>query len=200
MKKIVAIILSLVMVLSLAGCGEVKKAEEVVTNMFEAFKAGDFDKAEAYLVQDEDADGEDEESDESDEMFNHVFTKLEYTIGSCEKISGEEVQVTASVTAPDMKVAVGEFFTKALEFAFANAFSENPLSEEDTTAEMERIFVEATEKDDLGTVTNEVAITVVKTEEGWKVKSDDALVDAISGGMMTAFQEMEQSLSEDAAE
>ena len=47
MKKIIATALSLIMVLSFAGCGETKKAEEAVTNLFEAFKAGDFEKAPA---------------------------------------------------------------------------------------------------------------------------------------------------------
>lgn len=195
MKKIIAIILSVAMVLSLAGCGETAKAEEAVTNLFEAFKAGEIDKAEAYLLKD--ADGAE---DESGDMFNHVFTKLDYTIKSSEKISGDEVHVTASVTAPDMEVAVGEFFGKALEFALANAFSETPLSDEEYEAELEKIFIEATEDEDLGTVTNEVVIKVVKTDEGWKIESDDAFADAITGGMMTALKDMEQSMSEGAAE
>ena len=190
MKKITAIALVLVMVLSLAGCGETGKAEEAVTNLFEAFKAGDFDKKNDYLLKDSD------EADDEDEMFNYVFTKVDYTIVSSKKISKDEVHVTASITAPDMKIAVGEFFEKALEFAFANAFSENPLSEEDTEKEMERLFVEATDREDLGTVTNEIVIKVLKTEDGWKVKVDEDFADAVTGGMMTALSEMEQSMME----
>lgn len=193
MKKIVALMLSLIMVLPLAGCGETGKAEEAVKNLFEAFQAGNFEEAEMYLLKDGDADTAE---DEDDDMFNHVFTKVEYEIVSSEKLDGENVNVTASVTAPDMKVAVGEFFTKALEFAFENAFSEEPLSDEETEKEMERIFIEATEKEDLGTVTNEVVISVCKTDEGWKVKSDDVFADAITGGMMTALKDMENSMME----
>ena len=190
MKKITAIALVLVMVLSLASCGETGKAEEAVTNLFEAFKAGDFEKKNDYLLKDSD------EADDEDEMFNHVFTKVDYTIVSSKKVSNDEVHVTAEITAPDMKIAVGEFFEKALEFAFANAFSENPLSEEDTEKEMERLFIEATDREDLGTVTNEIVIKVLKTEDGWKVKADDDFADAVTGGMMTALSEMEQSMME----
>ncbi len=193
MKKIVALVLSLIMVLSLAGCGEAGKAEEAVKNLFEAFKAGNFEEAESYLVKDE---AEETADDEDVEMFNHVFTKVDYEIVSSEKIDGENVNVTASVTAPDMKVAVGEFFTKALEFAFANAFSETPMSDEESEAEMKRIFIEATDKEDLGTVTNEIVIAVCKTDEGWKVNSDETFVDAVTGGMMAALQDMESSMME----
>ncbi len=191
MKKIVALILSLAMVLSLAGCGEEKKAQEAVINLFEAFKAGDFEKAEGYLLKDADSD---ETEDGDEDMFNHVFTKLDYTIVSSGKLDGENVDVTARITAPDMEVAVGDFFSKAIEFALENAFSETPLSDEESAAEMERIFIEATEKEDLGTVTNEVTVKVVKTDEGWKVNSDEAFVDAVTGGMMTALKEMENSM------
>lgn len=197
MKKIIALVLSLVMILSLAGCGEAGKAEAAVKNLFEAFKSGNFEEAEKYL--EKDAEGG-EALGESDDMFNHVFTKIDYTIVSSEKLDGEAVNVTAAVTAPDMKVAVEAFFAKALEFAFENAFSEAPLSDEETEAEMERLFIEATEKEDLGTVTNEVVIRVVKTDEGWKVKSDDYFADAITGGMMSALKDMEESMLEDASE
>lgn len=190
MKKIIATALSLIMVLSFAGCGETKKAEEAVANLFEAFKAGDFEKAEEFLYK----EGDSEET-ESDDMFNHVFTKIDYKILSSEKIDGETVNVTASVTAPDMKVAVGEFFDNALQFALSNAFSENPISDEELSEEMEKMFVEATDKEDLGTVTNEVVIKVVKTPEGWKVESDDEFADVITGRMMTAFKELEEAMS-----
>lgn len=193
MKKLVAILLSLIMVLSFAGCGETGKAEEAVTNLFEAFKAGDFEKAEEFLYKEGDT-----AEDESDDMFNHVFTKIDYEILSSEKIDGETVNVTASVTAPDMKVAVGEFFNNALQFALANAFSENPISDEELSAEMEKMFVEATDKEDLGTVTNEAVIKVIKTHDGWKVESDDEFADVITGRMMTAFKEMEKAMSPDA--
>lgn len=191
MKKLVALTLSLVMVLSLAGCGEEKRAQETVINLFEAFKAGDFEEAEGYLLKEADSD---EAEDGDEDMFNHVFTKLEYTIVSSEKLDSDNVDVITRITAPDMEVAVGDFFTKAIEFAFENAFSETPLSEEESAAEMERIFIEATEKEDLGTVTNEVTVKVVKTDEGWKVNSDEAFVDAVTGGMMTALKEMENSM------
>lgn len=196
MKKIVALALVVITVLSLAGCGEVGKAEEAVTNLFEALKEGGFEKAEAYLVK----DGDNTAADNSDDMFNHVLTKLYYTVISSEKIAGDEVRVTASVTAPDMKVAVGAFFEKALEFAVENAFSETPLPDEEYSAELNRIFKEETDREDLGTVTNEVVIKVVKTDEGWKIESDDAFADAITGGMMTALKDMEQSTTEDITE
>lgn len=194
MKRILALVLALVMALSLTGCsGEVDKAEAAVKNFFEACKDGNIEEAQKYLVIEEKSEAE--EDAEVYDMAALVIKKLDYSIVSSEQVDENTVIVTASVIAPDMKVAVGEFFQQALSFAFSNAFSENPLSDEEVQAEMMNMFVEAISKEDLGTVTNEAAISVVKTDDGWKIDADEAFADAVTGGMLTAFEEISASFA-----
>lgn len=194
MKKFLALVLALAMALSLTGCGsEVDKAEAAVKNFFEACEDGNIEEAQNYLIIEEKT--ETEEDAELYDMAALVIKKLEYSLVSSEQVDENTVTVTASVTAPDMKVAVGEFFQQALAFAFSNAFSENPLSDEEAQAEMMNMFVEAISKEDLGTVTNEATITVVKTEDGWKIDADEAFADAVTGGMLSALEEVSNSFT-----
>ena len=48
-KRIFALILVLALAMSLAGCGEIKKAEASVNGMFMSFKNLDFDEAQKYV-------------------------------------------------------------------------------------------------------------------------------------------------------
>ena len=81
MKRIVAIIISVVMMLSMAGCGKEDKAKDAVISLLEALKDGDVEVAQGYLLKDTDGGGLEE-----DDMFTQVFTKLDY---SHRKISGQ---------------------------------------------------------------------------------------------------------------
>ena len=127
MKKIIrniaSLLLILTMVLSLTGCGEIKKAETTVNNTFTALKSLDFEKASAYINVDEIMKSEDEENDTlslDDNMFmENLFGKLDYEIISSEKIDKNTVIVKTKITAVDMKPVLGEFFGKALQYAFA---------------------------------------------------------------------------------
>lgn len=61
---------------------------------------------------------------------------------------------------------------------------------------MEEILVECASKPDLATVTNEVDIKVIKTEsKDWKIEADDAVVNALLGGLADAAKEMENAFN-----
>ena len=60
---------------------------------------------------------------------------------------------------------------------------------------MMEMFTECVTKDDLAMVTNEVDIKVVKTEGEWKIESDDALSDALLGGLTEAAEELSKSMN-----
>ena len=57
-KSIIAVVLTLVLVFSLTGCGEIKKAETSVNGMFTAFKNLDFEEAQKYVNVDDITNGE----------------------------------------------------------------------------------------------------------------------------------------------
>ena len=195
-KSITAIILTLILILSLTGCGEIKKAETAVNGMFTAFKSLNFEEAQKYVNVDEITKAGEEANENSMLIMETVFDNLSYEIISSEKVDSETVIVKTKVTATDMKPVLGEFLTKALEYAFSNAFANPQPTEEETNKKMEEILVECASKPDLATVTNEVDIKVIKTEsKDWKIEVDDAVVNALLGGLADAAKEMENAFN-----
>ena len=195
-KSITAIILTLILTLSLTGCGEIKKAETAVNGMFTAFKNLDFEEAQKYVNVDEITKAGEEANEHSMLIMETVFDNLSYEIISSEKVDNETVIVKTKVTATDMKPVLGEFLSKALEYAFSNAFANPQPTEEETNKKMEEILVECASKPDLATVTNEVDIKVIKTEsKDWKIEADDAVVNALLGGLADAAKEMENAFN-----
>lgn len=194
-KSIIATILALVLLLSLTGCGEIKKAETAVNGMFTAFKNTDIEAAAKYVDIDEINASEDSSDSISTELvMKTIFNKLDYKIISSEKVDDTTVKVKTDITVTDMKPVLGEFFTNAMQYAFSTAFSNPQPTEEETNKKMEEMFIESASKEDLATVTNEVDITVVKTENNeWKVKSDDTFADALLGGLITAGEELSKA-------
>ncbi|MGN0179538.1 MAG: lipoprotein [Monoglobaceae bacterium] len=194
-KSIIATILALVLLFSLTGCGEIKKAETAVNGMFTAFKNTDIEAAAKYVDVDEINASEDSSDSISTELvMKTIFNKLDYKIISSEKVDDTTVKVKTEITVTDMKPVLGEFFTNAMQYAFSTAFSNPQPTEEETNKKMEEMFIESASKEDLATVTNEVDITVVKTENNeWKVKSDDTFADALLGGLITAGEELSKA-------
>lgn len=195
-KSITAIFLTLILMLSLAGCGEIKKAETAVNGMFAAFKNLDFEEAQKYVNVEEITKTDNETDENSKLIMETVFDKLNYEILSSEKIDENTVMVKTKITATDMKPVMGEFISKALEYAFSTAFSSPQPTEEETNKKMEEILVECASKPDLATVTNEVDIKVVKTEsKNWKIEADETFVNAVLGGLTEAAKEMGNSFN-----
>ena len=193
-KVIVAILMTIVLIFSLTGCGEIKKAENTVSQMFEAFQDLNFEEAKNYVDMEGIAATDDPEATKM--FMEHIFDRLDYKILSSEKIDSNTVYVTTEITMLDMKPVLQEYLTAAIQYAFANAFAENPPTEEETEAKMEELFIESASKEGLETVTNEVVIEVVCTDDVWKVVSDDEFADALLGGMVSAMEEIEASMAE----
>ena len=140
-KSIIAVVLTLVLVFSLTGCGEIKKAETSVNGMFTAFKNLDFEEAQKYVNVDDITNGENS-NDNAEAVMNAIFGNLNYEIVLSEKVDDSTVIVKTSITATDMKPVMGEFFTQAMQYAFSTAFSDTQPSEEEQNKKMEEILVE----------------------------------------------------------
>ena len=198
-KSLLAIVLMFALMFTLAGCGEIKKAEATVNGMFTAFKNTDLDAASKYVNVDEINASEDKTDGISTEVvMKTIFDKLDYKILSSEKIDDDTVKVKTKITVTDMKPVLGDFFTKAMQYAFSTAFSDPQPTEEETNKKAEEIFIESASKDDLATVTNEVDIKVVKNKAGeWKVETDDTFANALLGGLLDAAKELGNAFNND---
>ena len=195
MKKIikttVSLLLVVTMLLSFAGCSKTSGAERAVKNLFNAFKALDFEKAQKYIDTGAlEIDGAGELLEGGAETFmKKIFGKLEYKIVGAEEKDENTVTVKVSMTSVDMGPVLADFVAKALEYALSNVLS-NP-SEEEKEKEMEKILDEILSASDLKKTTSEVQLTVVKGEDGWKVASGDTLTDALFGGLSEALDDLQ---------
>lgn len=195
-KKIAALLLILTIAFSLAGCGEIQKAETTINQTFKALKELDFETASNYINVDEMMESDNSTDIDSDVFAQNLFGKLEYKIISSEKIDNNTVTVKTEITAVDMKPVLTEYFQKALQYAFANAFADPQPSEEETNKKMEEIFIECISKEDLVMVKTEVDIKVIKTDKKWKIESSDELSNALLGGLVKAAEELSNSFND----
>ena len=195
LKSILCIVLLFAMTALFAGCDEVKKAEKTVNNMFSALKKLDFEAASKYIDLDEVIQSG-EEFDFSDNIImEKILGNLDYKIISTEKTDANTAIVKTEITAIDMQPVLTDYIRKALEYTFANAFSDPQPTEEEISKKMEEIFVECISKEGLETVTNEVEIKVVKAKRNWKIESTDELSHALLGGLYEAVENIENSFS-----
>ena len=191
MKKFLALLLTCCLMFALTGCGEIKKAETAVNGMFSTFKNLDFEEAQKYVNVEDITKIYEEENENAMLIMETVFDNLSYEIISSEKVDNNTVVVTTKITATNMKPVLGEFFGKAMEYAFANAISDPQPTEEETNKKMEEILVDCASVPDLETVTNEVDIKVIKNEnKEWKIEVDDTVADALLGGLIEATEEL----------
>lgn len=197
LKRITVLALALAMIMSFAGCGETEKAEAAVTTVLESFKMGDLDNAEEYMnVEDMTGDGDEGIGLDGEEMLKAMFQNLDYKIISSELMDDGSVIVKTEITATDMAPVLSDFMASAIEYAFATAFVTPQPTDEELEKIMEDMFTECATKPDLATVTNTVDITVTETAEGWRLADDELFVDAVTGGLLTAADEMEAAFSE----
>ena len=192
MKKTLAAVMALVLALSLVACGEIAKAEGAVNGLLTALKTGDMEQVMTYTGSDE-LISEEELLGGGVEVAMALFGKMEYSIVSSEQVDDDTVNVTVEVTNVDMKVAMGQFMMKALEYAFSNAFADPQPTEEETTAAMIGMLGEVINDPEATTTTGQATLVVNKTDAGWIVDVDDAAIDVISGGIVTAAERMEES-------
>lgn len=108
-----------------------------------------------------------------------LFRNLSWTVGDV-KTSGGTATVSVKITNSDLRGQVKDMTVKALKDA---------PGENDTEA-WEKEMIDAIRAAQKATVTNEVTATVNKVAGSWKVHLDDALVNAMLGGMLDGVKNL----------
>ena len=202
-KKIMAVLLSAILVLSMVGCGEKKDsaakpgvqvtAEEAaklaVQALLDALKAADMEAAKKFLTT-EGAVSELEGVLTYEPFMKLLFDSLDYKILSAEKADENTVTVTAQITARDMKPVIQAALEKLINFALEANFAQTPLSEEAYAQKTLEIYTQAMEETENTTVTNTVSVPVKKENDVWTVQADAAFANAVLGGLQTAVQDI----------
>ncbi len=195
MKKFLFLFLLIPLVLSLAACGgegvTAKKgetAEQSVEKALNAIKAADIEAASKYIDYNEivnagstgTPDTEDEKK--SEEMSKAILKNIEYKI--LESSEEEKTAVVKTeITNLDMSNVMAEFISQLFPLAFSG------LNEEQLNEKSFEIFTNLVSSE-TKTVTKTVDINLSKSEEGWRIVGDDALADALTGGLVSFSDSM----------
>lgn len=210
MRKILVILLSAVMILTLCSCGGASPTN-TAENFLNAVKAGDAEAiAEVYVDSDfdilnaaSDSDEEDAASETSDSLTmvyeEQLLPKLQdfdFEISN-EQIDGDSATVEVKFTTYKIGEAFSEFFGEYLTQAFALVFSDPSDEQMDEIAGsiMSEKVGALTEKSFEKTAT----MKLVKKDNQWlveKISDDSDLLDAMSGGLVTMVQSLDESFSE----
>lgn len=196
MRKIGLLIISTLLIFGVVGCSSNETPEEVVANGINAVKNLDLIKMQKYfdsedITKEEDIFGEDFEGQDMD-MFKLLIENIEYEIISSE-IDGDEAIVETKLTNLDMASIMQEYIAQAFILALGS-FGEDvdETDEAEMEAEMEQIFIDLLSREDNKTVTSTVDIELNKTDGKWKIQLDSFFLDGIFGGLMSAFDDIEE--------
>lgn len=185
-KRILSLLMTMMLVMSVSGCGEVEKAKKSVDEMFGAFETVNLEQINTYLNTDELSSLELLTDDsKSEEVFKLMFSKLSHNIISVEEADENTIVVKTEITTIDMGLVFQEWMQESIKMAFDGAFSGESLSEDEYNKKVEEQLLEILKKEDRQTVTNTVDIKYVKTDNKWNIQVDDKLTDALLGGLIS---------------
>ncbi len=191
-KRVLLSLLVITVIMVAVGCSA-PKPEKTVEAFMDAITSANYAAASTYCISVDSAAMEvlSPEEEESERLATAIFSRLTYKLGDT-SVSGDEAAVSLAVTAPSMApitaTVMGEMFAVALAMAFSEDASEEMLNEMWIAKFQEKITAE-----DAPMVTNEITITLIKTNDGWLIQMDDALANALTGNMISAFAEMNDS-------
>ncbi len=190
-SRILAGVVVLSLLLVAAGCAG-PKPEESVKACLDAMIKADYAKAAEYV---NGGSAEDMlQAPEGDEeagaaLIEALLGQISYELGDS-NVSGDSATVAVKVTAPDMMAVTGKVMMEAMGAAFAMAFSGG--GSEDAISDMfMSAYQEAIEAADAPMTTTDVTINLVKSGGKWLINSDEALGDALTGGMISAWEQFE---------
>lgn len=197
-KKIIAALFCLALVFSSTACGttEVEKPEQAVSKTFDALKASDMDTVKKYLSYDELMNYDTSSGlPEADEKL--LFAKLGYKVISS-STNGDTATVKTEITNIDMKAALSECLNQAIQLAIGSALDPNSeqLSDEEMGKKIEQSFIDQLKKEDSKTATTTVDINLKKNGSSWTMTMDKTLQDAVLGGLISAVNNIDSSLSQ----
>lgn len=197
-KKFFAALVAVLMSFSFAACSatKVESPETVVKNYLDGLAKADFETVDKYsnssiynaLIEAEKEDGAvpEEDSEMDKEFIKAMLGNLQYTINS-----STEDGDTATVNATIKNINMSDVMSNMIGQLFALAFS--GISEEEMEAKTEELLLSSINENKDNLLEKEVSINLEKTEEGWIIVMDDDFQDAITGGLFSYSENLQES-------
>ena len=200
--KFLAIFVLITMLVCLVGCGEDSEAKGELKSMFSLLCDGKYTEAMEKYVAETDSGydflkcGENfnKESFATYDMNMAVFESLKYSIESSKVINESEIHFKVKLTTLDL-TPVGKELAEnvaAYNATAENAGADEKLSDDELNAILSQQTVSISEEylsdNDIKKRTSEVEIAMYYDPIGkWFVHIDDNLIDALTGGVYTAY-------------
>ncbi len=184
-KIIAAVLAALILTMAFSACGSAKNPEDAVEGLFDALKDQNLIEAAKYvdLESIEDLISDKSKVEDAQAFLKEIGKKLDYEIISCEEVEENTAKVRTKVTSIDMAAVMKEYITQGMQYSLSSVFGSGVATDEENQEYMEKLFMECLTKEGIGTVTNEIDVTVVKQDGNWKVKADNTFNDAVLGGI-----------------
>lgn len=195
MKKLLLVLLTCVMMITVSGCGEASLAasQSSVEGFLTCLKENDYEKMKYYIAEG-DYTFEDLADETTIEMFNVLFSHLDYNIVTSRETGEGEVEVEVTITAKDLETALSNYIVEALKFAFGEALTSD-YTDEEMNVKLTQIFSDVVASDSVKTLTNNVNIKVIKQNDQWLVQIDEQLFDSLVGDMSKISEKLENELN-----
>ena len=209
LKKLTAVFLCVLLMLSLTSCGEVKQAQKSLEDMFRLLKEGNYTEARdlhiSQLGGDNDFLGCKDSFNKEDfpayDMHMELFSNLEYKV--LETVSTDPAKVTflAEITAIDLEPVADRLFMATEEFNFMADNNEAQITEDDINAVLTQQMVDISHdylnSEERKDKTTAIEINVCYEKEyGWRVYPDDNLVNILTGGVYNRYNTIMQNYLE----
>lgn len=195
MRKAVAVVLALVLVAGLAGCGAGPKPEDAVKGYLDAFKAWDLEKMKTFVVG---GGGNSTSIDLENEMlkvlvdfFKENAASAEYEVKSV-ATDGDASKITVDFKYVDATEVAKRGVQDMMLRLFAMAFSEP--SEEEQEAMVKEVFQNAIDTTKTGEATKTVVFECSNVDGNWLIKEvPEDFGHVLTCNMTSAFAEFGDS-------
>lgn len=181
-KMTFCIFLILIFMMGILGCISNNKPSNIVKNYLEEVKNGENEKFLRLLNENIEKDNKNSATNksnfhESQEKMLTSIKKLTYKI-NLEDINKNSAIVNVTIKAPDIAIAIGQFFKKAIGMALSDEFSKKNTSNE----ENQKIFDNILSKclDDVKLEERTKDIHLEKIDGNWKIKDGNEMLKLIT--------------------
>lgn len=192
LKKFIVLITSFCLLISITACGG-QKPDEAVKGFFDALSKNDLKTAATFL------NGSNKKLTYSNEnqkkIIDKLLPKIQYKIISS-TVSGDTAKVKVNITAPDLVKITSKMATDLLPTIMTTAMSGN-VDEKKEEQLIEDYYIKSISAKNVTMVSNEVNLNLVKdaNKKTWLIKSNDDLINAITGNLSKALNTLSQEAS-----
>ena len=171
MKKIMAVCLIGILVVTLAGCGAKSDATKAFDTMMAALKSGEKEQIAPYYDFGANDQVVAENKDVLEKEILKTLTKMDYKVTSSEKIDGNKVKLKIDVTTLDFSEVMNRFVEKIMALVSAEDYQARvgSMSQEEYQGLLAEQMLDVLNQEDIPTVEETLEVTMEKESGSWKL-------------------------------